>query len=102
LGEILRTPWGWVLGFALGVVVARCAVQAVAYFTRGWVREKVATGAEGLVDTRGVVRKEVSAERGKVFVRGELWNARSVDAIETGAVIRVTAIDGLMLEVEQA
>ena len=100
MDTIFSTPWGWAVGFAVGWVLARGLTYAVAYFTRGWVREKVATGVEGLLQARGVVRKGVSPECGKVFVRGELWNARSTVAIEIGAAVRIVSIHGLLLEVE--
>lgn len=39
-------------------------------------------------------------EEGKVKVRGEIWNARSLQKIEKGTKVRVVTRDGITLEVE--
>ena len=40
------------------------------------------------------------APEGPVFVRGELWRARSLMSIAAGEGVRVTDINGLTLNVE--
>jgi len=64
-------------------------------------RAPVVTGTSELVGQVGVVR-DALAPAGTVFVRGELWKARSSDGpLERGASVRVDAIDDeLVLEVE--
>lgn len=62
-------------------------------------RNRVATGAEAMIGTIGIARTSVGAD-GKVFVMGELWNARSNDAIPEGARVRVQKVDGLKVLVE--
>jgi membrane-bound serine protease (ClpP class) len=47
----------------------------------------------------GIVKKALAPE-GKVFVHGELWNARSEQTIEEGKKVRVINVMNLMLEVE--
>ena len=59
---------------------------------------QVATGAEGLVNKRGVARTPIDTE-GKVFVHGELWYAVSKEPIAPGSAVQVVAIDGMTLEV---
>ena len=63
----------------------------------------VVTGTSELVGQVGVVR-ETLAPAGTVFVRGELWKARSSDGrLERGVPVRVDSIDDeLVLEVEPA
>ncbi len=61
---------------------------------------KVKTGKEGLVGETGVARTDVSAE-GKVFLHGELWNARSEEPIGKGEKVVVTGVDGLELIVKK-
>ena len=39
---------------------------------------------------------------GQVRVDGEIWSARSAEPIDPGDVVTVTAVDGLVLEVEPA
>jgi len=60
---------------------------------------KPRTGTKGLVGEIGMVKKALTPE-GKVFVHGELWNARAEKAIDEGAKVRVVNVVNLMLEVE--
>jgi len=62
-------------------------------------RNKVLTGASGMLLEIGEVRTPL-APRGKVFVHGEYWDAESLTPLETGARVRVVAIEGLLLKVE--
>jgi len=58
-------------------------------------RQPVAVGPEEIVGMEGVVRP------GKqVFVRGELWRARSADVLEPGDRVVVEALEGLTLVVQ--
>jgi membrane-bound serine protease (ClpP class) len=65
------------------------------------LRNKVTTGSQGLVGELGVARTEL-APNGKVFVHGELWNARAAKPIHNGDTVRVVAITELELLVEHA
>jgi membrane-bound serine protease (ClpP class) len=60
---------------------------------------KPRTGTRGLVGEIGKVKKALTPE-GKVFVHGELWNAKAEKAIDEGTKVRVVNIVNLMLEVE--
>jgi membrane-bound serine protease (ClpP class) len=60
-------------------------------------RAPVTVGPEQIVGMEGVVR-----ESGRVFVRGELWSARSADQLEPGDHVVVDALDGLVLDVHPA
>ena len=62
---------------------------------------KPKTGLKGLVGEIGVVKKALAPE-GKVFVHGELWNARSDKTVAEDAKVRVVNVVNLMLEVEPA
>ncbi len=62
---------------------------------------KPATGSTGLVGEIGVVKKALTPE-GKVFVHGELWNARAKDPIDKDAKVRIVQVVNLILEVESA
>jgi membrane-bound serine protease (ClpP class) len=66
-------------------------------------RAPVVTGTSELVGQVGVVR-DALAPAGTVFVRGELWKARSNDGpLARGAPVRVDSIDDeLVLGVEPA
>jgi membrane-bound serine protease (ClpP class) len=59
-------------------------------------RAPVTVGPEQIVGMEGIVR-----EGGSVFVRGELWRARSADPLEAGDRVAVDALDGLTLQVHR-
>jgi membrane-bound serine protease (ClpP class) len=60
---------------------------------------KPTTGAMGLVGEIGVVKKALMPE-GKVFVHGELWNARAKEPLDENVKVRVVKVVNLVLEVE--
>ena len=62
-------------------------------------RSKPTTGSRGLVGEIGIVKKSLTPE-GKVFVHGELWNARAREPVEENARVRVVKVVNLLLEVE--
>jgi len=64
-------------------------------------RNKVVTGERGLIGEIGVAQTLLRPD-GKVFVHGEIWNARSSVPIDPGSSVRVTAVHDLTLTVEPA
>jgi len=81
-------PMGIIVVFLMGLVLkAR--------------KNRVVTGSEGMIGEIGVARTQLGPE-GKVFVHGELWNARAAGEIAAGARVRVSAVNGLRLVVEPA
>jgi len=61
---------------------------------------KPATGVEGMIGEKGDAITSVH-EDGKVFIKGERWNAYSKDMIEEGEKIEVVGMKGLRLEVNK-
>lgn len=61
---------------------------------------KSISGSEALIGETGIVKKDIMPE-GKVFVHGELWNARSKIPLSEGTKVKIVKIDNLVLEVEQ-
>ena len=57
------------------------------------------TGSSGLIGEIGVAKTPL-APAGRIQVHGELWRARCTRPVETGGRVRVTAVEGLTLEVE--
>ena len=57
------------------------------------------TGESGLIGETGVVKTPLTPT-GRIQVHGELWFARCRTPLATGQRVRVTAVDGLTLEVE--
>lgn len=62
-------------------------------------RNKVVTGTEGMIGEIGTAITPVAGD-GKVFVRGEYWDAASTNPVAAGSRIRVTGINKLKLQVE--
>jgi membrane-bound serine protease (ClpP class) len=62
---------------------------------------KVVTGAQGMVGQMGIAQSAL-VPSGKVFVRGEIWDAVSSTGIEAGQAVVVLGVDGLQLRVEPA
>lgn len=84
----------------IGVSLASSAVFLfIMYKALEAQRRPVATGAEGLVGTQGVVRKALQPQ-GTVLVRGELWRAESDREVEVGTRVEVVAVEGLRLKVK--
>ncbi len=63
--------------------------------------KKPVTGAEGLVGEEGVVIDVQEGNLFKVFVHGEIWNARSSEPLKRGDRIKVVGTKGLLLKVKK-
>ncbi|MDP2997057.1 MAG: nodulation protein NfeD [Bryobacterales bacterium] len=60
---------------------------------------KVLTGAAGMLGEIGVARTPLDPA-GKVFVRGEYWDAESPCPVAEGAAVRIVAVEGMKLRVK--
>jgi len=78
----------------LGVITA--FLMTIALKAR---RNKVVTGAQGLIGETGVAQTALSPQ-GKVFVHGELWDAMASTPLPIGQLVIVRNVDGLILQVE--
>lgn len=58
-------------------------------------------GAPAMVGAVGDALSPIGPGGGEVFVNGEYWQARSAGAIPIGARVRVRALEGLVLTVEE-
>jgi membrane-bound serine protease (ClpP class) len=88
----------------LAIAATLTALMALVAFKIVQVRRApVVTGSSELIGQIGVAREALAPE-GLVFVRGELWRARSDgEPIPPGTPVRVERIgDGLVLEVDRA
>jgi membrane-bound serine protease (ClpP class) len=63
-------------------------------------RNKVVTGLQGMIGLVGEARTDIDGD-GKVFVQGELWNARASSHVNLGDQVVVRKVEGLELEVEK-
>ena len=87
----------------IGIAATLAGLMALVAFKIVQVRRApVVTGSSELLGQVGIVREKL-APTGIVFVRGELWQARTNDAepLEAGTQVKVDRIDeDLVLEVE--
>jgi len=58
------------------------------------------TGAEAMIGDETEALTDIDGE-GKVFVRGEYWNAKSENPIKKGAKVKIIRVEGLSLVVEE-
>jgi len=91
----MRVKLWTALGVSIPLGIITVFLMTIALQAR---RNKVVTGTQGMVGEIGVARTPLNPE-GKVFVHGELWDARSSQPISIGDSVVVTAIKGLRLEV---
>jgi membrane-bound serine protease (ClpP class) len=89
-------PWGLIAALAASTALFMFLVIGMAMKAR---RQPVTTGAEELVGAAGVVLEDLDRE-GWARVHGETWRVRSRAPLARDARVRVTAMDGLTLEVE--
>jgi membrane-bound serine protease (ClpP class) len=62
-------------------------------------RNKIVTGEQGLIGETAVVQTALSPQ-GKVFIRGELWNAIASTPLPVGQLVVVRSVEGLTLQVD--
>jgi membrane-bound serine protease (ClpP class) len=93
---LLPTPWG----IAVVIAAALCEAFELALWRRV-IRYRVRTGAEALVGMSAEVVQECTP-RGRVRLRGELWNAVSSAPAAVGETVVVREVDGLKLAVDPA
>jgi membrane-bound serine protease (ClpP class) len=86
------------------IAVAVCSLVGFSLFavSRAVRAHKVrpTTGREGLIGETGRAVTDLAPE-GKVFVRGEYWDACCDEAVTTGEPVEVTGIEGMVLTVRR-
>jgi len=64
-------------------------------------QKRVETGAEGIIGEIGEVTDEIAEKSiGKVFVHGEIWNARSKSRLTQGTQVKIVRVERMILWVE--
>lgn len=58
------------------------------------------TGSHTMVGKVVPAQSRIDSANGRVFIEGEIWNARSDAAIEAGQPVEITAVEGLTLKVK--
>jgi membrane-bound serine protease (ClpP class) len=94
----MRLPLGLVLAVVIPFALMLIVMVRLALRAR---QTRVATGLAGMIGLKGRAETAIEPE-GRVFVRGELWRARSQTKIAAGENVRVVGVEGLTLEVDLA
>jgi membrane-bound serine protease (ClpP class) len=97
-GEGVRLSWGVILGGTLTTALFFGGLVGMALRVRG---RPVVTGYEGMRGARGLAVERL-APRGRVRVRGELWEAVSETETEAGDEIEVIGGERLLLRVRRS
>jgi membrane-bound ClpP family serine protease len=63
-------------------------------------RLSVKVGKETMLGRTVNALTSIDARGGKVFVEGEYWNSTSDTPVEKGALVQITAVEGLTLKVK--
>jgi membrane-bound serine protease (ClpP class) len=93
----LRISWGVILVTVLATGAFFTVVVAKVFTAH---RRSPTTGREGLIGEEGVAESGLNPD-GKVFVRGEYWDAWSDEPIDAGSRVRVLEMDGMRLKVKR-
>lgn len=93
----LRVSWSVILVMVLAVTGFFFVVVTKAVAVH---RRRPTTGEEGLIGLEGTAESGIVPE-GKVFVRGEYWDAGSDEPITVGSRVRVEAVEGMRLKVRK-
>lgn len=96
-GGVSGLAWSVLVPTVLAVSFFFVTVASLAFRAQ---RARPQTGADALLGLIGEVRKDLAPE-GKVFVYGELWNARADEPIRAGEKVRVISVENLKLKVKR-
>jgi membrane-bound serine protease (ClpP class) len=75
------------------------AVMAIIWFAVRARNRPIVSGREEMLGAPAVALADFTGT-GQVRVHGEIWNAHAAQPVARGAVLRVTGLKGLVLEVE--
>ncbi|NMX21803.1 nodulation protein NfeD [ANME-1 cluster archaeon GoMg4] len=98
---------GWFEGFVLTVIGIAVASAVFFFFAVGAVlkarKRKVKVGGEELIGKVTKAETEINEDTGTVKLRGEIWNARTVEGetINEGEKVEIIDREGLMLIVKR-
>ena len=96
---MMRVSMAIVLSFTLATAAITIFLVRLVILSH---RRKAVSGKEGLADEKGYAYSDISPQKeGKVFVRGEIWNATAEEAIKKDDKITVVKVDGMTLLVRK-
>jgi membrane-bound serine protease (ClpP class) len=93
----LQVSWSVILVTVLAVAGLFTVVVTKALAVH---RRRPTTGREGLIGLEGMAESGIAPD-GKVFIRGEYWDARSDEPISVGSRVSVEEVQGMRLKVKR-
>lgn len=96
LPEPMNLSWSWLIPATLLTTLFFALIVTAGIKAQF---RPVRTGTESLVGERAEVIERIQAQGGKVFLKGEYWNAIGREEIGEGEWCEVEGIDGLTLKV---
>jgi len=93
----LRVSWSVMIPML--TVICLFFAGVIALVLKAQMRKR-RTGKEGMVDEEGKTVTDIY-ETGKVFIKGEYWNASSDKPVEKGRRVRIVKVEGLLIKVEE-
>lgn len=81
-------------------VAVAAIVSFLTYLVIKSIRRKVVTGTQGLIGEEAVVTVPLMPE-GKVFVQGEIWNAKANEKIKKDEIVIIEKVTEMMLFVRK-
>ena len=101
---LVNSPYEF-MSISLKVIIPlTLATALIVIFLAGAVirvhRGKIRSGRDGLIGEAGKSLTPISP-RGKVFIHGEIWNARSEDPIAKNTEVEAVKIDGMVIWVKK-
>jgi membrane-bound serine protease (ClpP class) len=95
----LRVSLGLIIPVVVGLSAILVFLVRLAVISQ---RRPSVTGASGMLGAAGTALTAIPAGgEGRVSARGEIWSARSADAIAAGDSVLISGIDGLVLTVRR-
>lgn len=95
--EFLRISWTVIIPAVL--MTALFFTIAISLVIKAHKRQPT-TGKEGLIGAIGTANTDIKP-KGKIFVQGEIWDARSDEEIKAGEEIEIIEAEGLLLKVKR-
>jgi membrane-bound serine protease (ClpP class) len=89
----------WQVMIPVLAIISLFFVSIIALVLKAQMRRQK-TGKEGMVGETGKAVTDIH-ETGKVFLKGEYWNALSEKPVEKGKDIKVISVEGLKIKVEE-
>ena len=89
----------WIIIISIAFLVTLFAIFVVRKAVKVH-RGKPVSGREGMLGEKGIADSDINTD-GRVFVRGEYWEAWSEETIERGERIVVIDVEGMMLKVKK-